>query len=268
MGCFGKIINSRINLMNIKMENKKINIAYGFHSVESIINNRPSEIKKILIDQKRKDKRIKNLIDLLKKNNIPYESVNRKIIDEKTHNKNNQGVVVEYQINENIAKEADLQEILKKENVFILILDEVQDPHNLGACIRTANAVGVDVVIAPKDRAVGLTPTVRKIASGAIENTPFLQVTNLSQTIKIIKKENVWCFGTDGEATANLYETDLTGRTAIIMGSEGEGLRRLTKENCDSLVKIPMIGNIESLNVSVATGVVLFEALRQRIIKK
>jgi 23S rRNA (guanosine2251-2'-O)-methyltransferase len=148
--------------------------------------------------------------------------------------------------------------------VFLLLLDEVQDPHNVGACLRSAGAAGVDAVVISKDRAVGLTPTVRKIASGAAEMIPFIQVKNLSQTIKMLKEAGVWCVGAAGEAEMSVYDVGLQGPLAVVMGSEGKGLRRQTKDACDVLVKIPMSGNIESLNVSVATGIMLFEALRQR----
>ncbi|MCU7862207.1 MAG: 23S rRNA (guanosine(2251)-2'-O)-methyltransferase RlmB, partial [Candidatus Thiodiazotropha sp. (ex Lucinoma kastoroae)] len=143
-------------------------------------------------------------------------------------------------------------------------LDGVQDPHNLGACLRTADAAGVNAIIAPRDRSVGLTPTVRKVASGAAETVPFIQVTNLARTLKWLKSEGIWLIGTAEEATQTLYEADLSGPLAIVMGGEGKGLRRLTGEQCDLLVKLPMAGSVESLNVSVAGGISLYEAVRQR----
>jgi 23S rRNA (guanosine2251-2'-O)-methyltransferase len=147
---------------------------------------------------------------------------------------------------------------------FLLILDGVTDPHNLGACLRTADAAGVDCVVAPRDRAVGLTPVVRKVAAGAAETIPFAQVTNLARTLESLKQAGVWVVGTAGEATDELYTVDLTGPLAVVMGAEGDGMRRLTRETCDRLVRLPMAGGVESLNVSVATGVVLYEAVRQR----
>ncbi len=162
--------------------------------------------------------------------------------------------------------ERDLEELL--ENLahppLLLVLDGVQDPHNLGACLRTADAVGVDAVIAPKDRAVGLTATVRKVACGAAQTVPFIRVTNLARTLRQLRNSGIWLTGTAGETSQELYQTDLTGPLAIVMGAEGRGLRRLTRENCDRLVKIPMTGMVESLNVSVAAAVCLYEALRQR----
>ena len=149
-------------------------------------------------------------------------------------------------------------------DAFLLVLDGVQDPHNLGACLRTANAAGVHAVVAPKDRAVPMTETVRHVACGAAEHTPFVQVTNLARFLERAKEAGVWWVGTADEATQSLYEVDLKGRIGIVMGAEGKGIRRLTAEKCDFLVRIPMTGQVDCLNVSVATGVCLFEALRQR----
>ncbi|MDH5473426.1 MAG: 23S rRNA (guanosine(2251)-2'-O)-methyltransferase RlmB, partial [Gammaproteobacteria bacterium] len=160
--------------------------------------------------------------------------------------------------------ENSLDQLLLKDNLLLLILDGIQDPHNLGACLRSADAAGVDAVIAPKDRATGLTPTVRKVACGAAESVPFIQVTNLARTLKQLKDAEVWIIGAAGEADTVIYDANLTGKLAIVMGAEEKGLRRLTRENCDLLVKLPMAGQVESLNVSVATGVCLFEAVRQR----
>lgn len=149
-------------------------------------------------------------------------------------------------------------------DAFLLVLDGVQDPHNLGACLRTANAAGVMAVVAPKDRAVAVTETVRRVASGAAEHTPFVQVTNLARFLKRLQEAGVWLVGTADEADRTLQDTDLTGPLGIVMGAEGKGIRRLTAEHCDFLVRIPMLGQVECLNVSVATGVCLFEAVRQR----
>jgi len=244
------------------MENKTI-IIYGFHAVDSAIINDTENVLNLWIEKKPKNKRIQQTIELAEKYNVSYKLVDATFLDEQVTDANHQGVAIEYKNSESF-NELYLPEILKKENVFILILDGITDPHNLGACLRSANAAGVDAVIAPKDRAAGLTPTVRKIASGAEQTTPFIQVTNISQTLKNLKDNGVWCFGLAGEAEMTLYEADFVGKVAIVMGGEEKGLRRLTRENCDSLIKIPMKGSVESLNVSVATGVTLFEALRQR----
>jgi len=165
-----------------------------------------------------------------------------------------------------VRNEDFLFDLLEKADTepFLLVLDEVQDPHNLGACLRTADAAGVDAVVAPRDRAVSLTETVCRVACGGAESVPYIQVTNLARTLKNLKAAGVWVVGTSDQAEQSLYEADLTGPLAIIMGAEGKGLRRLTSENCDFLVSIPMSGSVGCLNVSVASGVCLFEAVRQR----
>ena len=159
----------------------------------------------------------------------------------------------------------DLEEVLEgKKNPFFLVLDGVQDPHNLGAILRSADAAGVDAVIVPKDRAVSVTETVRRISVGAADHVPFVQVVNLARALDRLKEAGVWLVGTSDHGDRSLYETELTGPLAIVMGAEAEGMRRLTEERCDFLVRIPMLGHVECLNVSVATGVCLFEAVRQR----
>ena len=162
--------------------------------------------------------------------------------------------------------ESDLSALIEKagRDALLLVLDGITDPHNLGACLRSAEAAGVTAVIVPKDKAAGITPTVRRAASGAADRVAFFAVTNLARTLKAIKQQGVWLVGLDGESKQDLYSIDLKGPIAIVLGSEGEGMRRLTSESCDFLARIPMRGAVESLNVSVATGVVLFEALRQR----
>jgi 23S rRNA (guanosine2251-2'-O)-methyltransferase len=162
--------------------------------------------------------------------------------------------------------EEALESILRdKENPFVLVLDCVTDPHNLGAVLRTANGAGVDAVIAPKDKSVGLTETVQRVAVGAAETTPFVRVTNLSRTMKKLQKDyGIWLIGTSDKATQSLYQADLKGPLGIVMGAEGAGMRRLTEENCDILINLPMAGKVDCLNVSVATGVCLYEAVRQR----
>ncbi len=162
--------------------------------------------------------------------------------------------------------EEALETILRdKENPFVLVLDCVTDPHNLGAVLRTANGAGVDAVIAPKDKSVGLTETVQRVAVGAAETTPFVRVTNLSRTMKKLQKDyGIWLLGTSDKATQTLYQSDMKGPIGIVMGAEGPGLRRLTEENCDFLISLPMAGKVDCLNVSVATGVCLYEAVRQR----
>ena len=162
--------------------------------------------------------------------------------------------------------ESDLQDIIDSNGApFLLILDGVQDPHNLGACLRTADGAGVDAVIAPRNRAVGMTETVARISCGASESVPFIQVTNIVRTLKELQKSGVWVVGTaDGAESSSLYDVDFKGSVALVMGAEEKGLRRLTRETCDLVVSLPMMGKVDCLNVSVATGVCLYEALRQR----
>jgi 23S rRNA (guanosine2251-2'-O)-methyltransferase len=169
---------------------------------------------------------------------------------------------------EEVGLAASLDEVLDDlaEPAFLLVLDGVQDPHNLGACLRVADAMGVQAIVAPKDRATGLNATVHKVASGAAESVPFIAVTNLARTLRELKDKGIWVVGAaDGEART-LFDAKLAGPLALVMGAEGEGMRRLTRENCDELISIPMLGQVESLNVSVAAGICLYEARRQRLL--
>ncbi len=242
-------------------------IIFGFHSVESIIRNDPANILQLMVEKNRHDKRIKQLIDYAQSQNISIEYLKKTDLQKQADSHKTQGVAVRYKSSAKIEGKS-LEDIIQKENVFLLVLDGVTDPHNLGACLRTADAAGVDAVIVPKDRAAGLTPTARKVACGAAESMLFFQVTNLARTLKQLQENEVWIVGTAGEAEENLFDVKLTGKLAMIMGAEEKGMRRLTRENCDQLIKMPMAGQVESLNVSVATGVCLFEALRQRTKKQ
>lgn len=188
----------------------------------------------------------------------------RKVLDEKAESTQHQGIVARVKAAKILA-EHDLDELLAKTDLpFLLILDGVTDPHNLGACLRNADAAGVQGIIVPKDNSVGLTAVVSKVACGAAETVPLFQVTNLARTMRHLQEKGVWIVGTAGEADCELYQADLKGPLAIAMGAEGKGLRRLSRECCDTLVSIPMSGSVSSLNVSVATGICLFEAVRQR----
>jgi len=261
------------------------NYIYGFHAVKASLNQLDDGADEkvdsgsiLYIDKQRRDKRILQLFDLVKKKPVKTVRITKAELDKLTSG-NHQGVVFyqsesqqKSQKTSSIKSEAFLDELLEHlpeqgENYFFLLLDGVQDPHNLGACLRTADAAGVQAIIIPKDRAVSLTPVVRKVASGADQHVPVIQVTNLARTIDLLKSFNIWLVGTAGEAETNIYNADLTGNLAIVMGAEENGLRRLTREKCDSLVNIPMNGHVTSLNVSVSTGICLFEALRQRISK-
>ena len=243
-------------------------LIYGLHAVTSLLES-GGKVHALWMLDSRHDERLQKLADLAQKAGLRVQRVPRDELDRMTRDARHQGVVAEAEGAE-LRDEGGLYVLLDqlKEAPFLLVLDGVQDPHNLGACLRSANAAGVHAVIAPKDRSAGLTAVARKVASGAAEMTPFFQVTNLARTLRDLKDRNIWFVGLAGESDQSLYELDLKGPIAIVMGAEGEGMRRLTKEHCDFLAKIPMGGQVESLNVSVATGISLFEARRQRSQKK
>jgi 23S rRNA (guanosine2251-2'-O)-methyltransferase len=238
-------------------------IIYGFHAVNSILSRRPAGILQLVIDHERHDSRMQAAIALAKAKNVNVTASTKRELTKFVGHEHHQGIIA---VVAPIPLQADLGDFLARvENPFLLILDGVQDPHNLGACLRSANAAGVDCVIAPKDRAVGMTPVVSKVASGATFYTPFFQVTNLVRTMEMLKTRGIWLYGTSEHASELYSSFDLTGNLAMVMGCEGKGLRRLTEEHCDFLMRIPMLGTVASLNVSVATGVCLFEAVRQRM---
>ena len=242
-------------------------IIVGIHALEAALKYQASDIHEIWIDAHRHDERVQKIISLIKKAGLKFNKVSRDYLDDQFKGQRHQGVAA-HVLPGKVGTESDLQNIIKNSSqAFILILDGVTDPHNLGACLRSADAAGVDAVIVPKDRAVGLTATVRKVASGAAERVPLIQVTNLARVLRDLKDAGLWTVGLAGESDQNLYESDLKGPIALVMGAEGEGMRRLTKEHCDFLVYIPMAGSVESLNVSVAAGVSLFEVVRQRQLK-
>jgi 23S rRNA (guanosine2251-2'-O)-methyltransferase len=236
----------------------------GLHAVKAALQQNRA-VEELLVDAGRKDKRIREVLTLAEAAGVQCHKLSAKKLDEQLENRHHQGVALRIRLQQ-IQDEPFLKALLNRleSPPFLLILDGVQDPHNLGACLRTADATGVNGIITPRDRSVGLTASVRKVASGAAETVPLIQVTNLSRTLKWLKSEGVWLVGLAGEAQQALYEADLSGPLALIMGGEERGLRRLTRENCDLLVKLPMVGSVESLNVSVAAGVSLYEALRQR----
>lgn len=241
------------------------NTIFGVHAVGAVLQNQPERVQHICVTRERQDKKIEGIVQLARKQNIRVEVLSKPELDKMANNGNHQGVIAFCQRAHEYSEE-DLEELLNglDQPPFVLVLDGVQDPHNLGACFRSADAAGVNVVIAPKDKAAGITSVVSKVASGAAESIPFIQVTNLARALDKLKEMGIWIYGAAGEADESIYSTDLTGPIAVVMGAEGEGLRRLTKEKCDVLLKIPMFGSVSSLNVSVATGVFLFEVVRQR----
>ena len=241
-------------------------IVWGIHAVAGLVARAPERVLEVSIARERKDRRLRELLDSVSKAGISITEIPGATLDRMADDGAHQGIIARCRPRP-VASEKDLEEILDSldKPAFLLILDGVQDPHNLGACLRTADAVGVDAVIVPKDRAVGLTPVVRKTASGAAETVPFIRVTNLARTLRRLKERGIWLVGTTEAVGNSIFEADLKGPLAIIMGSEGKGLRRLTREQCDLLADLPMRGEVESLNVSVAAGVCLYLALGQRL---
>jgi 23S rRNA (guanosine2251-2'-O)-methyltransferase len=238
---------------------------FGLHAVRTLIQQRPERAALLLLQKGRDDARMQELVQLAQAKSIKTEWRDQKELDRLSGSERHQGACLQIR-SVGVMGEGALDDLLDALTTppLLLVLDGVQDPHNLGACMRTADAAGVAAVIVPKDRAAGLSATVRKVASGAAESVPLIQVTNLARTLRWLKEREIWIVGTDDQAEHSLYGAKLTGPLAIVLGAEGTGLRRLTRENCDALVSIPMRGIVESLNVSVATGVLLYEALRQR----
>ena len=238
---------------------------FGLHAVRVALKYDPGSVREVWLDSDRRDRRIQDLRRQLEGRPVKIHAANRSELDRLSAGQQHQGVVARYEGPAPLG-EKDLGDLLDalSEPPFLLVLDQVQDPQNLGACLRTADAAGVHAVVAPRDNAVGLTPTVHKVASGAARTIPFIQVTNLARCLRALKERGVWLVGLAGEGEQTLYQADLAGPLALVMGAEDTGLRRLSREHCDFLVRIPMRGQVESLNVSVATGVALFEALRQR----
>ncbi len=240
---------------------------YGIHAVRHVLEQTPDAVLELWIkDDKKQSAELDQIIKIARKNTIALQTVSARTLENKTHSSQHQGIAL-LRRTRHLSNENDLEAWLREnedKTKLFLILDNVQDPHNLGACLRTADAVGVDGLIVSKDKSVGLTATVSKVASGAAETVSFYTVTNLARTIRKLKEHNIWIMGGDGEAKQSLYETDFTSSVALVLGAEGKGLRENTRKHCDQLISIPMQGTVESLNVSVATGVCLFEVLRQR----
>ena len=237
---------------------------YGVHAVEALLRHHPRRVKQLWLAEGRQDPRVQALVQLAGEARVPVGQRERRELDEWAEGVH-QGVVAEVSPSQ-VWGENFLEELLARgESVpLLLVLDGVTDPHNLGACLRTADAAGVQVVIVPKDKSATLNATVRKVACGAAEVVPLVAVTNLARTLEKLQQQGLWVVGTAGEATQEIYDLDLRGPTVLVMGAEGKGMRRLTREHCDYLAKLPMGGSVSSLNVSVATGVCLFEAVRQR----
>ena len=238
---------------------------YGLNTVQAVFDHSPERVLTLMVDSARKDDRIETIKQLAKDLGLIIQGMDSRSFERQVGDVNHQGVMAQVKSAAPLHEQALYTQLETLTSpALLLCLDGVQDPHNLGACLRTADATGVDAVIAPKDRACSLTATVSKVASGAAEVVPFYAVTNLARCLREIKQQGVWCIGLAGEAQGSYYDQKLTGPLAIVMGAEGKGLRRLTRETCDELAHLPMLGSVSSLNVSVTAGVALFEVVRQR----
>ncbi|HET6906451.1 MAG TPA: 23S rRNA (guanosine(2251)-2'-O)-methyltransferase RlmB [Rhodanobacteraceae bacterium] len=237
----------------------------GINPVEGALANDPSRVREVLIEQGARNQRLTSLSEEAKRLGVRVHARPRAMLDKLAGEARHQGVVAAYEAPPPLS-DHDLPALMERagNEAFFLVLDGVTDPHNLGACLRSAAAAGVTAVIVPRDRAAGITPVVRRASAGAADRVPLIAATNLARALRTLKEGGVWLTGLAGDAGRSLYDMDLKGPVALVLGSEGEGMRRLTREACDHVVHIPMPGVAESLNVSVAAGVVLFEALRQR----
>ena len=236
---------------------------HGFHAIIAKLRHHPDAILEIFIDADRHDARARDLMRHAELQKVKIIPVDAKRLEGMAGGMRHQGVVARVS---GTSRHVTLDDVLDtlEEPAFLLVLDGIQDPHNLGACLRVADAVGAHAVIAPKDRAVGLTQTAIKVASGAAESVPYITVTNLARTLRELQEREIWVVGTDAEAKEDIYAAQWPEATAWVLGAEGDGMRRLTRETCDQLVSIPMLGSVQSLNVSVASGVCLYEARRRR----
>jgi 23S rRNA (guanosine2251-2'-O)-methyltransferase len=237
----------------------------GINAVASALEHDIEHVREVLLEAGSKNARIIEIEENARRRDISVRRVTHQALEGIAGGLRHQGVIARYEAAKP-TEESELPGLIEADagKALLLVLDGVQDPHNLGACLRSAAAAGVTAVIIPKDKAAPLNATVRKTSAGAADRIPVISVTNLARTLRAIKDAGVWVYGMDGEASGLIYQTDFTGNVAIVMGGEGEGMRRLTREHCDGLVKIPMPGEMESLNVSVATGIALFETVRQR----
>jgi len=240
-------------------------VTYGIHPVRLLLERSPQRVRRLWLASSKTHGRIDELRELARRHEIEVLPADDATLERLSDAGRHQGAVAEVEFR---AGDPETALELALESApgppLLLVLDGVQDPHNLGACLRTADAAGANAVIAPRDRAAGITPIVRKVAAGAAETLPFIAVVNLARTMRDLKTRGVWIVGTADGSTRSIYDVDLTGPIALVLGAEADGLRRLTREHCDELVSLPMAGVVESLNVSVAAGVALYEAVRQR----
>lgn len=247
------------------MEEGKEILIGGLHDVRLALKHRPGDVVEVRVDSRRGDKRVAEVASLAERHGVPVARTSRKALDVAAAGLKHQGVLAICR-GTRTPPSASLESLLAglDHPPMLLVLDGVQDPHNLGACLRTADAAGVDAVIVPQDRACGITPVVSRVAAGAAHSMPFFPVTNLDRTLQNLAERGIWITGAADDAPSSVFECDFTGPVALVLGAEGAGLRELTRRRCDFLARIPMRGTVESLNVSVAAGVMLYEALRQR----
>ncbi len=239
-------------------------VLFGFHAVGVRLKTAPASVIEVYYDASRRDARMRQFLDRAREAGVRLIEADGLRLAKLAGSHGHQGVAARVEAVEVARSLDDLLDSLT-EPPLLLVLDGVTDPHNLGACLRVADGAGAHAVIAPKDHAVGLNATVAKVASGAAETVPYFMVTNLARTLGELQERNIWCIGTSGDAPKTLYQVDLKGPVALVLGAEGPGMRQLTRKTCDELVSIPMQGAVESLNVSVASGVCLYEARRQRL---
>jgi 23S rRNA (guanosine2251-2'-O)-methyltransferase len=237
---------------------------YGIHAVHAMLDKHPDRVTSLRLSERRDDPRIRQIEELAKRHNKPIQRIDPHALKQLLGDVAHQGVLAEITPLPAWDEDALLTSLQTTAAPLLLVLDGVQDPHNLGACLRTADACGALAVIVPKDRAAQLTPTVRKVAVGAAETTPIVAVTNLARTLKLLKDAGLWIVGADADGAKLPHEVDLKGGIVLVLGAEGSGLRQLTRQNCDWIVRLPQLGSVESLNVSVAAGMLLYEAVRQR----
>lgn len=241
-------------------------IVYGIHAVEAVLQRSPGKVMELLVSEKRRDQRLQQMLALAATEGVAVVAAERKTLDKLAPGATHQGVMARVRPAQALGENELFERILPAHTrPLLLVLDGVTDPHNLGACLRSADALGACAVIVPRDNSAPLSATARKVACGASEVMPLVAVTNLARCLRRLQEAGVWIVGTAGEADAELTSVDLRGSVAVVMGAEGPGMRRLTREVCDHLVKIPLSGSVSSLNVSVATGILLYEAVRQRM---
>lgn len=247
------------------MSERRTETIYGLHAVRTMLERHPDRVTAVRLAEKREDPKVRAIEDLAKRHKLPLQRVDQHALKQQLGDVAHQGVAADITPLPPWTEDDLFSALQTATNPLVLALDGVQDPHNLGACLRTADACGAIAVVVPKDRAAQVTPTVRKVAVGAAETTPVVPVTNLVRTLKLLQEAGLWVVGADAEGAKLAQEVDLTGGIVLAMGAEGTGLRHLTRQTCDWMVRLPQLGSVESLNVSVAAGMLLYEAVRQRM---